>query len=131
LPCVLDMTGEIVPTITNDDDAFAYARPVAVREGSLRRTRETPKNYDALIAEHIRTKGVTMCPAGVASPTTATIPEAVRLFHEMRDLGALDSPLVRRARETAKRRAVIGNERNRDRCEGLIRLARRFSWPSS
>jgi hypothetical protein len=70
-------------------------------------------NYDALIAEHIRTKGVTMCPAGVASPTTATIPEAVRLFHEMRDLGALDSLLVRRARETAKRRGLSGNRMNK------------------
>ena len=65
-----------------------------------------------LIEDFIRTRGVTVCPIAACAPTTADIPEDVRQFHATRDLGALDSLLVRKARETARKRAILGNRTN-------------------
>jgi hypothetical protein len=55
-------------------------------------------NQEAIIAEHIRTKGVTRCPTACVVPTQASVTEA--------DRAALEEYAVERARQRREKAAA-------------------------
>jgi hypothetical protein len=66
---------------------------------------------DEKIREYIRTRGVTRCPPGVASPTTFTPDPATRAFHAQRDLTETDSKFVKLHREKRARAATVASKK--------------------
>jgi hypothetical protein len=55
-------------------------------------------NYQAIIAEHIRTKGVTRCPTACVVPTQASVTAA--------DRAALEEYAIERARQRREKAAA-------------------------
>ena len=64
-------------------------------------------NYQAIIAEHIRTKGVTRCPTACAVPTQASVTAADRVALEQY---AIERARQRREKAAARARLLMGIE---------------------